>query len=318
MFPIATLVASSAAMAAHALPGGAVHAALQPRVQVDGRVLLLAELAVLDGGSAASRATAGRVVLTAAPRPGEIVRLSRREIQRLLATAGASRIVVEGAETIEVRADGHAFDTARLVSAATTMLVDAMASAGQDFEITSVEEVPAIILPRGSITLQRRSPGAIQLRSRMTVGVDILIDGGFYQTISVSFNVKAVRQVLVAHREMAKGELANCDGFVMAARDVAAMPSATYARRCGPGLRLRRSVAAGSVLLQAELESMPAVSDGATIQLQVMLGAVMVETTALALTSGQMGQQIPVRPGTGQESIMATVVGPNLVQVRER
>ena len=153
-------------------------------------------------------------------------------------------------------------------------------------------------------------------RSRMTVRVDVLLDGNFYRAVPVTFLVSAITPVLVARADLAKGMMPACANLELQLRDIAAFPSAPQTGDCADlQRRLRRNLTAGDVLLSSELETIPAVSEGQYVTLQVSEGAVQLESRALALADGRVGQRIAVRATASQEPVLATVIAPGLVNL---
>lgn len=292
------------------------HAVLQADVMVEGRVVTLGDIAKLSGANQDLLDSYGKVQLAIAPQPGYTMHLSRREVLRLMHEAGLSEIVLEGADATVVTTVATPFDPEKLVSAAKTSLTNSLQRDGMTLEIAQNGTLPVINLPHGEVTLRTRTITAERARSQMTVWVDVMLDGSFYRSIPVPLNVTSVRRVLVARSALLKGQTLSCENVDVEMRDVAALFSAPQDSDCAKlQRRLRRNLSAGEVLLSDELETIPAISEGESVTLQVTSGAVVLESKAQALTDGQVGQRIEVRAALSQEPVLAMVVAPGVVSV---
>jgi flagella basal body P-ring formation protein FlgA len=313
----------AAAMAAAACParcfaqqeaGVRVAATLRGDAVATGRNVKLGEIAVLPGSASAL----AQVVLTEAPQPGTPLHLSRREVLRLLHEAGVQYLALDGADSVTVETAAQLLDGERLVAAAGEALTAALQRDGLTLRLTP-EDLHEARLPQGTVSLRVRQIPPARPRSRMTVWVDVALDGALYRAVPVSFRVSAIGNVLVARTGLAKGAQPDCAVLAVEERDVTALPAAPQEGGCAAlGRRLRRGMAAGEALLADELEEVPAVSEGEYVKLEVVNGAVKLEARALALTDGNIGQRIPVRASSGDEPVLATVVAPGVVNLNGR
>ncbi|PRC93904.1 flagellar basal body P-ring formation chaperone FlgA [Solimicrobium silvestre] len=314
-----TLLLISVSVCCHAQQTGAVHAVLQAEVLVDGRVITLGDVARLSGASPAALDTLRGVQLATAPQPGYSSHLTQREVLRLLHEAGIQELVVEGADATTVMTVAIPFDPEPLVAVAKTSLAGSLRRDGLSLELTHSETLPVIRLPRGEVTLRPRQASVDRPRSHMVAWVDILLDGSFYRSVPVSFSVSALQQVLVTRSSLNKGQVLSCDNVELEQRDIAQLAANPQVGDCSNlKRRLRRNLSTGEVLLSGELEAIPAVSEGDIVTLEVTKGAVVLESHALALTDGQVGQRISVRATLSQEPVLAMVIAPGIVNVSER
>jgi flagella basal body P-ring formation protein FlgA len=317
--PILVLALACVVPFSDAQQGGGVHAELQADALAEGRVITLGDVARLSGASPDALAALRRLQLAIAPQPGYSTHLTQREVQRLLREAGTQDVVVEGAKATTVMTAATPFEPERIVATAKNSLAAELHRDGQLIELTQSETLPPIRLPRGEVTLRPRPQTFEKPRSHMIAWVDILLDESFYRSVPVSFAVTAMQQVLVARSDLTKGQALSCANVDLEQRNVAQLASAPEHGDCATlKHRLRRNLSAGDVLLSSELEAIPAVSEGDVVTLEVTEGAVVLESRALALTDGQVGQRIPVRATSSQEPVLAMVVAPGLVNVSGR
>jgi len=296
-----------------------VHAELVSQVLIDGHYVMLKDVAKLSGADAATLDAVGRLKLTTVPGPGFTERLSRREIARLVRQSGLQDVTFDGALAVSIEAGSTPFDMDRIVSGAKEFLSTKISQEAATFQVALAGDVPQIRLPHGQVGLQNRAFLEARPTSQMTVWVDVSLDGEFYQAVPVRFKVLAMRTVLVAQANMTKGQIPTCANLTVEDRDIAALDGSVLPVDCKliKG-RLVRNKTAGDALLASELEPVPAVNEGDVVILAVVDGSVALESHAVALTDGQVGQRIPVRATIATEPVDAMVVGPGVVKVTER
>ncbi|HEX7640586.1 MAG TPA: flagellar basal body P-ring formation chaperone FlgA [Burkholderiaceae bacterium] len=299
--------------------GEAVHATIRAEASAEGRSVTLGDLAELSGAAAEQLASLAHTRLAAAPQPGGTLHLTKRQVTRLLREAGVAAIVVDGADDTLVTATSVTLDMNAVVATAKAKLAEELRQNGQTLELTPQDDMHELRLPHGSVALTARNAPHRDLHSRMSVYVDVLLDGQYYRTVPVTFSVSAAGPVLVARHDLPKGAVLDCNDTESQQRDLAALASPPLTGDCAALLkRTKRNLAAGEVLLANAAEPLPAVSEGQYVTLKVAEGAVVIESRALALTDGEMGQRIPVKPTMGEEPVLAVVVAPGLVNLSEK
>ncbi|MBV8464766.1 MAG: flagellar basal body P-ring formation protein FlgA [Burkholderiales bacterium] len=291
-----------------------VRVQLKAEAVVEGRDVTLGDLVDVADATAPQWPAVRQTVLATAPRPGYSLHLSQREVARLLREAGHPEIVLGGAEASTIETRAAPFDTAAITGAAENYLRTALQANAPSLELIP-EALPPVKLPGGNVTVQVRTQRIDRLRGRMTVSVDVLVDGSFYRTMQVPFQVHARQSALVAKTDLQKGQVLACANLDMQERDLAQLDATPVTDCTRQGLRLRRNLAAGEVLQANMLEPVPAVSEGDTVALQLNDGAVALETRAVALLEGNVGQRIPVKATGSEESVLALIVAPDVVKV---
>ncbi|RYY97468.1 MAG: flagellar basal body P-ring formation protein FlgA [Comamonadaceae bacterium] len=175
---------------------------------------------------------------------------------------------------------------------------------------TTVRDVEAL---QGELRLQARDPGAVQLRSRMTVWVDVWASSRFVRAIPVTFAVAAwgERPLLVgalrAGAPLADGTVAFAEVDLTA---VAGAPLASV-----DGLRARRALPAGEMLRKGNVEPVPAVARGTWAALRSGEGAVRTEARVQVLQDGRIGEQVRVRASGAAASLLARVTAAGQLEV---
>jgi flagella basal body P-ring formation protein FlgA len=320
------------AFAAAAAPAGTidaqetaipVHVRLKSVALVHEREVSLRDVAEVAGGDAEAAERLGSVYLGRAPRLGYTEQLSREEIRRLVrARLGESDepIVWEGGRTVRIETAALRYDGRRIVEAAAEHVRRALPTDRYErVEIQPSEAAPAVYLPAGDVSLRARDVPASRLaRSRVAVWVDLSLDGEFYRSVIVPLKLELFGTALVARKSLPRGHVATPEDFEPRQLDLASLPAEAIALGSPLGRRLSRPLAAGDALLETSLEERLAVGAGDVVTLRLSNGAVQIESQALALSAGAVGQVVKVRPGAGDAEVLAEVLAPGVVKLSSR
>jgi flagella basal body P-ring formation protein FlgA len=310
------LAAAMLLVATHAAT--AARLSLKPEAMVDGPRVTLGDVAAIDGSDRTDARVLAAIDLGSAPLPGYTQRFMRKEIERLVRSHGLGGAVEwRGAEAIRVERVAKVFDTAQIADSAAGYLHQLLKNDYERFELQLSGPLPDLQLPNGKIELRPRPMLPAQaVHRRVTVWVDILIDGVFLRSLTVPFTVHAYRAVLVAKRDLSKGAVPQCETLLVREEDVAVLDGAPVAPDCHALQgHLKRALAQGAPLLKMHLQAPVAVTQGDNVSLQLVDGAVMLESRAIALADGEVGQRIKVKPSGGTETIMVEVIASGIVKV---
>jgi flagella basal body P-ring formation protein FlgA len=297
-----------------------VELSLKSEALVMGPRIRLAEVAVLSERDPATPALAA-IDLGGAPLPGYGDRFTRREIERLIRMQGLQgQVVWHGAEAVRIERMSHAYATAALSAAAQAYLQGLLQGEFKRVELELAEPLPAVQVPYGEVSLKPRPlPFEQAVHRRVAVWMDVAVDGTFVRSVTVPFRVAAYKPVLVAVRDLPAGAIPQCDLLQTREMDVAALDSPPLPADChfAQG-HLKRALAQGAPLLKLNLQTPVAVAHGDSVSLQMIDGALILESRAIAMADGEVGQRINVKPSAGTEAIVAEVIAPGIVRVNGR
>jgi flagella basal body P-ring formation protein FlgA len=205
------------------------------------------------------------------------------------------------------------------VAAAVRAHLEAMsADLPGEVELTVLGRAEPLALPAGQHALRLGEIPGRWPRPRVAVAVQHFVDGRHVrsQTVWVAVNwwreldsydanLPAGTAVAgIAHRKT-RVDLARADGEPV---DAAALP---------PAHRLRQPVRAGEPLLAEHFEPMPDVLAGAVLEVQVVRGAVHLNTSGRALADGFVGDVIPVALDAGRKPVNSTILSSLAVRVED-
>jgi len=313
-----TLLASSQAMAVLQVTLKAEALVHGPRVTL-GDVAVLSDTVDADAGNGASAERAlAAIELGGAPLAGYTYRYTRKEVERLVRAANAGQpLSWNGASTVRVERAAKSFDLVQIAAIARDYLCQTLRPLVVHYDVQLVETLPDLLLSEGKVELRPRAMTSEQaLHKHVTIWVDVLIDGTMVRSVAVPFDVKAYAEVLVAKQELFKGTSPSCDVLQVQEVDVTALDGPAMAADCTQMAgQLKRSLTAGTPLLKAFLQAPVAVAQGDSISLQLVSGALILESRAVALVDGAVGQRISVRPSAGTDTVIAEVVAPGIVKI---
>lgn len=285
---------------------------LRDSVTVSSPRIQLADVA--ESGSAAL----GVTDLGATPLPGYSLRLSRHEIARLLRARGlAAQVAWQGASSVRVERLLEPFDSAQLLTVAAAEVRARLGSEIVRTQLEPAEPLPELQLPAGQITLRARPLAPAQaLRRKLTVWIEVLVDGAPLRTVPVRLQLRAYRQVLTAAQALPAGVIPPCAALTLQEVDVAGLDSPAAGNDCGALQgRLKRALAAGAPLLSGDLQRSHAVTQGENISLVLQRGAIVLESRAVAMADGDVGQRIEVKPSVSAAPVSVDVIAPGMVRL---
>lgn len=325
-------LASGAASAASPLDGyvatsptGAPEAvratvALRPAVELDGRTYTLGDVADIAStdSTLSSRLTALPIGIV--PRAGVTESVARPDLAALVRQSlpGAA-LAWEGAAAVRIRGRGQRVDAEQLADAAAPALFTRLAGDYAGIDLQPVRGQGAVNVPSGALRLAPRLPDGQTAGKRMSVLVDVLVDGAVATTVPVWFAVQATRPALQARSALRPGDVVGSADVELRPVGLSARGGSVLAQDAPLGeMRLRRPVEAGAVLRAADVEVRPAVARDRRVAVRVVNGSVVIETTGRALADARVGETVQVQTAGSSAPFPARVVGEGMVLVSAR
>lgn len=170
---------------------------------------------------------------------------------------------------------------------------------------------PASPLPAGkSWALPLHAMRGHALAPHLCVWVEVRSADREVSSVPVWFAVKAYRPVLVSATHHWARDSVGAQDFTVETRDVAGLGAIPVDVKASlAGMRARRALAPGHILLRPDIEPVPEVLRGDKVAVQVTDGPVAIETDGIALREARLGQTIELRNPTSQKTYTAQVVG---------
>jgi flagella basal body P-ring formation protein FlgA len=136
---------------------------------------------------------------------------------------------------------------------------------------------------------------------------------------SLWYAVEGMSPALVARRALRRGERAVEGDIVLEARPVFSSRCAALAAwpQTAAPWEIATSRLAGATLCAGDLQRPAAVADGATVDVAVQRGEVVLETRGVALDRAEVGERVRVRVGAGALALPGRVIAPGRVSIDE-
>jgi flagella basal body P-ring formation protein FlgA len=285
----------------------------------------LGDVAQIRVDDAALKGRLEAVTIGVTPRLGYTEYVSRQQIEKLVAQSCPDlreSILWAGSDKVGVRGAGTELDLQPHVNRIRELILSQWHRSLQDiarFDIQPVQDLPAIVVPRGTVKVESRIAENAGLSKRLCAWLDVAVDGKHYQTIPVWFSVKAYKPVLVAKKTMTRHQNPRQDDFIVQVQDIAGIPGTfSEVSRQLTSAWLKRPLREGEVLTAADLEEMPLVRRGENVRVTLAEGPVQIETEGVAQVHGRMGDIVRVQNLQTSGIYTARVTGVGAVTVKLR
>jgi len=160
-------------------------------------------------------------------------------------------------------------------------------------EIPSLEVFALSPAPKAPVSVHLRTHPRQRMLGSVPITVSLESEGRTLRRATVAVRVQADAPAVLAGRPLRRGQLLRAADLVVEPRDLASLPPGFVAdpRRL-VGLRLRRSVAAGTPLEEGWLEQPPLVERGQNVKLTLRHGPLRIEARGRARQPGREGEWI--------------------------
>ncbi|RKP48412.1 flagellar basal body P-ring formation chaperone FlgA [Trinickia fusca] len=304
--------------------------ALTGEAQVRRAQVTLGDIAHVEAGDAATRASLEALPLGSAPLAGETAELTRATLARWIALRlgiAPADIVWRGAQASRISVAARTVTGELVARQASETLRAWLARDGARIDLNVAQTPHDLTVPVGTLELKPRrlsdtASDAALLARHMSVWVDVWVDGRFVRTVPVSFDVSVTAPAYVATEPLKAGQ--TLDGSAVEVRDVqwsgrSAPPMRPSdndeAHTSMAALRLRRPLETGDVLTARTVETTPLVARGDWAMLSESHAGVRLESRAEVLEDGRLGDRVQVRLRHAKSAITARVTGAGTVEV---
>lgn len=303
---------------ARAGPGATV--VLRPAADLQGTRYTLGDIADIESADAAQKGRLAAIPIGEVPRQGYAQSVSRTEVEaRVRQEVSLADLEWRGAAQTRIRGRGQRVQAAALFDVAAGALFPVLAGQFDTIVMRPVGGLEGLSVPAGTVSLSARVPARQPVARRMSVLVDVSVDGRAYTTVAVWFSVQASRPALVAREELRPGAALRAQDFAVQTVDLGEGAGPALATDAPlEGMRLRRGLEPGMVLGAAHVQQRPAVARDEKVVVRVVMGAVTIETAGRALSDARVGEVIRVRGMGAGDPYPARVVGDGVVLVGGR
>jgi flagella basal body P-ring formation protein FlgA len=139
------------------------------------------------------------------------------------------------------------------------------------------------------------------------------LDGRPAGMLRVDMEGKWTGQLLRARAALARKTIPEADQFE--ASPFEGSPPAGALSELPAGYRLRSPVAAGHLLTMLDLETIPVVTAGDQVRVELVSGSLVIAAEAVARSSGAVGEKVRLEMPTTHKNVQAVVTGPGEARV---
>jgi flagella basal body P-ring formation protein FlgA len=290
MWPAAMLIALQAS--------AAVPTCLKDTVDVTGPEIRLGDL--LSSGAEQLGADVAGTRVGMAPRPGNVGRVGRADLERLiLARSPSAQIRWCGAEQVVVRVAIDRVSGHEISRKVVGELARQLRPSYPNVVVRPDGEIPDVAIRTGAYALSVRPLGAGRPQARMLAWVDIMRRGAVVRSVAVPVAVSAQGRAWFAIHDLPVGAVLGKEDVeprvtdLLAHDDVLAESEPVLGRRSALAVRAEQPLHTRDVARKDE------VMLGDTVRVLAGTGAVRIEMTGIAANRAGQGQRVSVRTGNG-------------------
>jgi flagellar basal body P-ring formation protein FlgA len=209
-------------------------------------------------------------------------------------------------------------DAARVVAVARASLDQQLGGDSANAQVAVVGTPEDLVVVPGQVALQARHTVGRWPRARVSVPVDIYVDGKVVRSATVWFALSVHRNVLSYVDDSAQGALASTLKLGQQDVDVAALPASPAADPHElEGKRLRRGVVAGQPVMPEDFERIPDVDRRSRVDVVASFGSIRMQTKGTSAGVGNVGDTVSVLVDGAETPVRARVTEKGVVDVVE-
>ena len=295
---------------------GATEIIFKQTADVDDAVIRLGDVANLGEKTELTQALA-TLTVGQAPPPGEPIVLRAQTIQHALLTGKAvpEDTAWSGSPAITVNRLGVTIGPDRIM----TIIADYIHDQKKNLPEAEVKFIPTSLplpfqLPKGELATEviPSNPGILG-SSRFSlifrVGNEVV------KNMSVRGKIEAIANVVVTGQALPKGSILKPELLSTAPTDISDLVAPQFEPNDLTGMKLTRSLRAGSPVLAGMVESLPVVRRGEKVKIFLNSGSMHISATGFAFTDGRIDEMIRVQNLSSNKLIYCRVAAPGLVEV---
>ncbi|EKD34894.1 MAG: hypothetical protein ACD_75C02142G0001 [uncultured bacterium] len=297
---------------------GAAEIIFKQTAEVSDAVIRLGDIAGFNEETDLTAALASQMV-GPAPGPGETAVLHAQTVRQSLL---AGKTVPEatawsGSPAITVHRLGISVGPDRILAVIADYIHDQ--NQKKNLPEADIKFIPAALplpfsLPTGDLTYEviPSNPGILG-SSRFSI--IFRVDNQVAKNMSIRGKIEATASIVVTAQALPKGTVLKAEFLTMAVMDISDMVSPQFAPDELLGMKLVRSLKAGSPVSANMVESLPVVKRGEKVKIVINSGQLYVTATGFAATDGRLNEMIRVQNIGSNKLVYCRVAAPGLVEV---
>lgn len=313
-----TVLALSLVIAANGFAAAKTVIVYKPNVIVEGLDVHLGDVAEINGENCE---VLKGLKIQKAPMPGKKTLVKADYVLMKLRQAGFDTEIIDfsGASIVEVGTPGTTVASKELERLTLECLRERLGEVADRCEITMIRPPAPVFLPEGEYEWEIRPMSETLLGS---VPVQLVAkernSGTVVETIRTCPRIERVEAVLIAAREVARGELLSETDFQYQdyqikskyqLRDLITDPEQLV------GMESRRFIALGEPFKKSMLQRQKLIEYGDSVRIEYRQGPLYICAQGVARQNGYLGDQIRVKSLAGDKEVMGEVTGEGIVRM---
>jgi flagella basal body P-ring formation protein FlgA len=323
---LATLVGPTRAQGPKAVgTAGLVVVSLRPSAVVATPQVLIRDVAVCEGGSAALREQIARLDLADLPADGQTVSIAQEQVYYRIRISGIDpkQFRLRGPAVVAVKFPRYLVTEDDVLTVAKKAVLECMPESAKDVTVKLSQPVRGLMVVPGAreqVSFEAEfRPGTTPL-NKVRVEVNVLVNSQRHGSVPVSLDVQVHQQVAVCKQRIERGESLTKDKVQFERRVIESFKEYLAPAQGLAGKRANNALAAGQLITAADIEAIVTeapvvVKQQALVKLVAKLGSFQLVAIGEALQEGRTGQLIRVRNIDSQNVVVGRVVGRSVVEV---
>jgi flagellar basal body P-ring formation protein FlgA len=291
---------------------------LNERISVQSEIIVLKDIADLQGTDSEQIEKLAQTPLGSAPRPGVVSTLSRSQILDRIKKAQASipEIRFSGAEVVQIKVQSRLAEPEEISRIIKEYLAQTSVWKESDIDIQSIERTQGIELS-ANMHLQISSRLPITGRGKIIIPIEIVQGSQVLRNVWVSVRIRINAGILTASKQIRTGKVIGMEDVVVSAANIDDLQS-TYLSKPDEvvGKISERNFSPGDPLTREGFSDPLLIKRGDAIQLRLERSGLVITAQGRAEQNGRLGQIIRVRNLEFSNLLNAQVTGPAEARVQ--
>lgn len=284
---------------------------------VSGDIIKLGNIAEISGEQVKTDRLK-QISLGYAPKAGMFREIRREQISLGIAAAGFSEneILLDSPPQILVRRASQNLDENLLKQAIETEVLKNFQSENVAAKLVRLDLPPNISLPSGEISVKADAKNVRNFFTPFSVSVEIRVDNIVSKRFSVTAQIEAFGDVLVANRNLISNEKILETDIRFENRRLE-KPLTSYFQKFDKlrGAVLLKNIAEGAELTSDSIAAGVVVKNGDIVKIEGVSGKIKLIVIGEARASGKIGDRISVKNSQSGAILQATVIDEGLVRI---
>jgi flagella basal body P-ring formation protein FlgA len=288
------------------------------KAQIDDDVILLANIARIEGGDPLLIQKLGGIVVGRAPLAGDSRLLEGSTIKRRLKQNGIemAELILDIPPRITVSRNFIEVSKEKIKALVSDYIQKNLVSGSTNTSIKNIQVANSLRLPGGQITYKVTAPRNRTMVGKVPFAVNFDVNGKSYKRVWATVTIEMLADVVVTKRPLGRHKPITEDDILVIKMDLAEVPSDVITdSETVLGKRTRRAIGSKTVLRANLVEFPPLVKRGDVVVIIAETQGFKITTLGQVKKKGALGDRIPVVNFDSKKVLHARVLDANTVKI---